>query len=95
VYLTVVARHLLGKNHPVIVRQQLGTNVTMANKYAHNGRRIVGCVIFYAVRVVSCKVSDWFFPQLRVSLGHEMMFFPGSPPILPLICLLKSNLIMF
>jgi hypothetical protein len=53
VYLPVVARQWLGKNHPVIVKQQLGKNVTTANEYAHNSRRIVGRVIFYAAQVVS------------------------------------------
>jgi hypothetical protein len=38
---------------PIVARQRLGKNVTARKKYTDNNRRIVGYVIFYAVRVVS------------------------------------------
>jgi hypothetical protein len=30
----------------------------------HNNRRIVGCVVFHEVCVLSRKVCDYFFPDL-------------------------------
>jgi hypothetical protein len=51
---------------PIIARQRLGRNVTAVNEYTRNNRKIVGRLVSYAVRVVSGKVGDWFFPELLV-----------------------------
>jgi hypothetical protein len=40
--------------YPIIARQRLGKNVTAA---ANTRNSIIGCVVFYAVRVIS-KVGD-------------------------------------
>jgi hypothetical protein len=36
------------------------------NAYTCNSKRIVGRVLFYAIRVLSRKVGDWVFPELLV-----------------------------
>jgi hypothetical protein len=47
--------------YPNIARQRFGKNITMATNTCNN-RRIVDRVVFYAARVVSRKV-DQFFPE--------------------------------
>jgi hypothetical protein len=54
VYSTIVARQRLGKKH------------YHGNKYTRNSRRIVGRVVFYAVRIVSKEKICYFFPELFV-----------------------------
>jgi hypothetical protein len=50
--------------YPLIVAgQRLGKNVTAAVN-THNSRRIVGCVFFCAVRVISKESRRLFFPEL-------------------------------
>jgi hypothetical protein len=44
--------------HPIVARQQLRKNVTAVTNTPLKNRRIVGRVIFYAVRSVSKKVGD-------------------------------------
>jgi hypothetical protein len=50
---------------PVIARQRLVKKSYCGNEYTRNNR-IVGRAIFYAIRVVSKKEDDWFFPELIV-----------------------------
>jgi hypothetical protein len=55
----------LGKNPIIVARQRLGRNVTAVTN-TNATRRIVGYVVFNAVRVISRKVGDYFFPELLV-----------------------------
>jgi hypothetical protein len=43
---------------PIVARQRLGRKSYCRNEHISNNRRIVGCVVLYAVRVVSRKVGD-------------------------------------
>jgi hypothetical protein len=52
---------------PIVARQQLSKNVTVA-KNTRNDRRIVGCIIFHAGHFISRKVGDSFFPELLVTI---------------------------
>jgi hypothetical protein len=54
-----------------VARQQLGKNVTAATN-AHNNRRILGRVVFYAVRVVSME-SRRLVPLRTSSLCYYML----------------------
>jgi hypothetical protein len=49
---------------PIIARQWLGKNVTVARNT--NTIQELLDAFFYAVRVVSRKVGDYFFPELLV-----------------------------
>jgi hypothetical protein len=42
-----------------------GKQIPVATK-TRNNRRIVGCVLFYAVHFLSVKIGDSFFPELLV-----------------------------
>jgi hypothetical protein len=49
--------------YPIIAMQRLGKNVIAGNEYTRNNRRIVGSVVFYAVRVMSKKLMRLVLPR--------------------------------
>jgi hypothetical protein len=51
-YAPIVARQRLGKTLHIVARQRLGKNRYSRNEYIRNNRRIVGCVVTFAARVV-------------------------------------------
>jgi hypothetical protein len=57
VYSLIVARERLFKNLPIVVMQRLGKKKVTAAANTHKSR-IVGRVVFYAIRVLSRKVGD-------------------------------------
>jgi hypothetical protein len=58
VYSPLEARQWLGKNPYIIDRQTAQQKCYCGNEYTYSNTRISGCIIFYAVRVISRKVGS-------------------------------------
>jgi hypothetical protein len=54
---------------PIVARQRLGKNVNRGNECTCNNRRIVGRVVFSAVRVISGKWAISYSQNLLFTYG--------------------------